>query len=346
MNRHGDAGTIERDRAAEPEVPQGLGQSAAPGTREDGRGRSATTPSEIPARSWKDVLLRVVQGVSDDRVLANAAGVTFYGLLALFPAVAALVSIYGLFADPGSIAKQLDAASGILPGGGIDVIRDQLTRLTSQGHGALGIGFAVGLVVSLWSANGGVKALFDALNVVYQEKEKRSFFRINAITLVFTLGMIGFLLLAIVGVVAVPVALKYLPGWLGAIANIARWPILLVVVALVLSLIYRYGPSHHQARWRWLSWGSAFAAVAWLAASGLFSWYAANFGNFNKTYGSLGAVIGFMTWMWISVIVILIGAKLNAEMEHQTARESTEGPEKPLGRRGAEMADTVGPPRG
>jgi membrane protein len=312
---------------------------------DDGRGRSATSPSEIPARGWRDILLRVYEGISENRILANAAAVAFYTLLALFPGIAALVSIYGLFADPGSIANQLQAASGILPGGAVDVIRDQLTRLTSQGSTTLGISFVVGLIISLWSANGGTKALFDALNAVYAEKEKRSFIRLNAISIAFTIGMIGFLLIALVCVVALPVSLNYFPGFIGSVLNIARWPALLVLVAFGLSMIYRYGPSRREPRWRWVTWGSGFAAVLWLAASALFSWYAANFGSFNKTYGSLGAVIGFMTWMWLSVIVILIGAKLNAETEHQTARETTTGPEKPLGRRGAKMADTVGPAR-
>jgi membrane protein len=316
-----------------------------PGVADDGRGRSATSPSEIPARGWKDILLRVYEGISEDRILANAAAVTFYTLLALFPGIAALVSIYGLFADPGSIGNQLDAASGILPGGAVDVIRDQLTRLTSQGGTTLGISFVIGLIISLWSANGGVKALFDALNVIYEEREKRSFIRLNLISMVFTIGMIAFLLVALACVVALPVALNYLPDFIGSVLSIARWPVLLMLVAVALSMIYRYGPSRREPRWRWITWGSAFAAVVWLAASALFSWYAANFGSFNKTYGSLGAVIGFMTWMWLSVIVILIGAKLNAETEHQTARETTTGPEKPLGRRGAKMADTVGPAR-
>jgi membrane protein len=235
--------------------------------------------------------------------------------------------------------------SGILPGGAVDVIRDQLMRLTSQGSTSLGISFVIGIVISLWSANGGIKALFDALNAVYEEKENRSFIRLNAISMAFTIGMISFLLIAVVCVVALPIVLNYLPGFIGSVLNVARWPVLLVLVALALSMIYRYGPSRREPRWRWITWGSAFAAMAWLAASALFSWYAANFGSFNKTYGSLGAVIGFMTWMWLSVIVILIGAKLNAETEHQTARETTTGPEKPLGSRGAKMADTVGPAR-
>jgi membrane protein len=310
-----------------------------------GRGRLAESPSQIPARGWKDILWRVCDGISEDRILANAAGVTYYALLALFPAIAALVSIYGLFADPSAIVSHLDAISRFAPGGAVDVIRDQLTRLTAQGSTTLGISFLIGLMVSLWSANSGIKALFDALNVVYEEKEERSFIKLNAVTLSFTLATIGFVLVALACMIALPVALNYLPlpGVTALILKFAPWPILLVLIALALALMYRYGPSRTEPRWQWITPGSAFAAIAWLAASALFSWYAANFGNFNKTYGSLGAIIGFMTWMWLSIIVVLIGGKLNAETEHQTVRESTSGPPKPLGRRGARMADTIGP---
>jgi len=289
--------------------------------------------------------VRVYLGISEDRILANAAGVTFYALLALFPGIAALVSIYGLFADPGNITNHLDTISGFAPGGAVDVIREQLTRLAAQGSTTLGVSLLVSLVISLWSANSGVKALFDALNAVYEEKEKRGFIKLNAITLSFTIGTIVFLLLSLAFVIALPIALRYvpLPGVTGLLITIARWPILFVFVAVALTLIYRYGPSRAEPRWRWTTWGSGFAAVVWLAASALFSWYAANFGSFNKTYGSLGAVIGFMTWIWLSVIVVLVGAKLNAEIEHQTAQPSTTGPPKPLGMRGAKMADTIGP---
>src|SRR6201981_1904077 len=216
-----------------------------------GRGRSAERPSDIPARGWKDILWRVYEGISDDRILANAAAGTFYALLALFPALAALVSIYGLFADPASIQQHLDSIAGILPGGAVDVVRDQLNRLTAQSGGTLGISFLIGLVISLWSANGGIKALFDALNVVYEEKEKRSFIRLNAITLAFTVGMIGFVLVAMACIVALPVVLNYLPGFMGVILNILRWPVMLILVAIALALIYRYGPSRDEPKWRW-----------------------------------------------------------------------------------------------
>ena len=314
----------------------------------EGRGRSATTPTEIPAKGWKDIVLRVYRGISDDRILANAAGVVFFVLLALSPAIAALVSIYGLFADPATISQQLDSVSGVLPTGAIDVIRDQLTRLTAQGSSTLGVSFVIGLVIALWSANGGIKALFDALNVVYQEREERSFISLNATSLVYTIGMIAFLMIALAALVVLPVALDHLPlhEVTSLVLKIARWPVLLVLVALGLSLIYRYGPSRREPQWRWITPGSAFAAIAWVVASLLFSWYATNFGNFNKTYGSLGAVIGFMTWMWLSIIVVLVGGKVNAEIEHQTARDSTKGGGKPLGARHAEMADTVGAAQG
>ena len=341
--RAGDAGTLDRTVGSDT-VGERAG-SENPARIEGGRGRSAEKPSDIPAQGWKDILWRVYAGISEDRILANAAAVTFYALLALFPGIAALVSIYGLFADPATIQQHLDSISNILPGGAIDVIRDQLERLVAQPRGTLGISFVVGLVIALWSANGGIKALFDALNIVYGEKEKRSFVKLNALTLAFTVAMIGFFIIALACIVALPVALNYLPGFVGFILNIVRWPVLLVIVALALACIYRYGPSRDKPKWRWISWGSAFAALAWLVFSAIFSFYAAQFGTFNKTYGSLGAVIGFMTWMWLSVSVILIGAKLNAETEHQTARDSTEGSPEPMGSRGAKMADSVGPAR-
>ena len=208
--RRGDT-TVERGSQArhwaverEPESrPERRPDQKAP--HEVGRGRSAEKPSDIPAKGWKDILLRVYRGISDDRILANAAAVTFYALLALFPGIAALVSIYGLFAEPGSIQQHLDSASALVPGGAIDVIRDQVDRLTAQPRGTLGISFVVGLLVSLWSANGGIKAMFDALNVVYEEREERSFIRLNATTLAVTAGMIAFVLVALTCIVALPV---------------------------------------------------------------------------------------------------------------------------------------------
>ena len=308
------------------------------------RGRQAGSPAEIPARGWKDVLWRVYGNISDHRILALAAGMTYYSLLAIFPAIAALVAIYGLFADPGSIAKHLDEVAGFIPGGAVEVAREQLTRVASKGGSALGFTFAIGLAVSLWSANAAMKSLFDTLNIVYGEQEKRGFFKLNAMSLGFTVGAIVFIMVALGGVVAIPVVLQYvgLSNAVDLLVRIGRWPVLFVALALALACVYRFGPSREAPRWTWITWGSAAATLLWLAASALFSFYAANFGNFNETYGSLGAVIGFMTWLWLSAIVILLGAELNAEMEHQTARDTTTGRPKPLGGRGAKMADTVG----
>lgn len=318
------------------------------GPLEAGRGRSAETPSQIPARGWKDILLRVYHGISEDRILLVAAGVTFYSLLAIFPGIAALISMYGLFSDPATVASHLDTIASVVPGGAVDVLREQITRLGSQGGTTLGVRFLVSLAISLWTTNSGVKALFDALNIVYGEEEKRSFLKLNAVTLLVTLGIIVFILLTLAAVVALPVVLNYisLPGVTTFLVKVGRWPILLVLVTLALAALYRYGPSRTEPQWRWITWGSVFAAIVWLAASALFSWYVANFGSYNKTYGSLGAIIGFMTWIWLSIIVVLVGAKLNAETEHQTALESTAGQPKPLGMRGARMADTVGAAQG
>ena len=230
----------------------------------------------------------------------------------------------------------------------MDIARDQLTRVASKGRQSLGLTFLIGFAVSLWSANAAMKSVFDTLNIVYGEQEKRGFIRLNLVSLSFTVGAVLFVLLAIGSVIVLPFVLQHvgLSEAADRLLRLGRWPAMFVVLTLALALIYRYGPSRRTPRWRWVTWGSAIAAILWLAASALFSWYTANFGNYNETYGSLGAVIGFMTWLWISAIVILLGAELNAEMEHQTARDTTTGAPKPLGARGARMADTVGAAEG
>lgn len=311
---------------------------------EKGRGREADTPREIPARGWKDILWRTYEEFGKDRVMSVAAGITYYALLAVFPAIAALVSIYGLFADPGTIQGHLNALSGVLPEGALQIIGEQVSRIASQGGGALGFGFIFGLVLSIWSANAGMKAVFDALNIVNDEEEKRSFIKLNLISLTFTLGAILFILIALGSIVVLPIVLNFIglgsrAEWL---LSIARWPVLLIGIVLGLSVIYRFGPSRDKAEWRWITPGGIVAAVLWLSVSMLFSWYVSNFGSYNETYGSLGAVIGFMTWIWISSVVVLLGAEINAEIEHQTVKDTTEGFSQPMGGRGARMADTVG----
>ena len=330
---------------------QGLvGQTLATlreGSQGQERGRDAETPAEIPAKGWKDIAWRVYDGIQNDRVMLVAAGVTFYALLALFPATAALVSLYGLFADPSTISEHLRLVSGFLPDGALEVIGDQVKRIASQ-KGTLGIAFIGTLALALWGANAGTKAIFDALNIIYKEREKRSFVALTLQSLLFTVGAIALMLVALAGIVVVPVMLKLLgiaqeSG--AALLSLLRWPLLYLLILFALACLYRYGPSRAEPQWRWVTWGSAIAGAIWIVGSLLLSWYVANFGTYNATYGSLGAVIGFMVWMWISTIVVLVGAEINAEMEHQTAKDTTEGRPKPMGVRGAKMADELGEAR-
>ena len=309
----------------------------------DLRGRHAQTPAQIPPAGWRDVALRVFHGISENRITTISGGVTFFVLLALFPGLAGLISLYGLFADSTSVAQHLNSLNGILPEGGMQILRDQLQQLTSQPPQKLGFATLASLAISLWSANGGIKAMFEGLNAVYEENEKRSFIKLNAISLALTLAAVAFVIASLLTITVVPKLLSFLdlPG-ISEIVNYARWPVLLVAASLMIAVVYRFGPSREQPQWRWISPGSIFAAVTWIAASLLFSWYTAHFGSYNKTYGSLGAAVGFMTWIWISTMVILIGAKINAELEHQTGADTTAGTPAPRGERGARMADTVG----
>jgi membrane protein len=315
---------------------------------EPGRGRRARSPLEIPWAGWKDILWRTYREIQDDRLLAIAAGVVFYSLLALFPAITAGVSIYGLFADAGTIQGHIAGLSNMLPSGAIDIVSEQVTRIIQRGAAELTLGFVIGLGIAIWSANAGMKAIFDALNVIYDEDEKRGFIKLNLISLSFTLAGIALVLVMFASVAIVPIMLDLMG--LGSavewIIAIARWPAMLIVGILALAVLYRYGPSRAPAQWRWLSVGSVVAMIVWLITSMAFSFYVANFGNYNATYGTLGAAIGMMMWMWLSIVVVLVGAELDAEIEHQTAKDTTTGAPRPLGARGATMADTVGEAQG
>ena len=311
---------------------------------ENGRGRHATHPLQIPWRGWKDILWRTYAEMQSDRLLSIAGGVAFFILLAIFPAITALVSAYGLYFDASTITNNLSLLADIVPANVLSIVHEQAQRIAANSGRTLSLGIVVGILVSLWSAMSGVKAMIDALNVIYEQQEGRNFFKLSLVALVFTLGGFAALLLAIAGVIVLPLVLAPigLGSAAGTLTRFGRWPALLLVLLIGLAVLYRYGPYRRAARWQWVSVGSVFAAVTWIIASYLFSWYLASFANYNATYGSLGAVVGLMMWLWISTIVVLLGAELNAEIEHQTARDSTVGGEKPLGERGAVMADTVG----
>lgn len=312
--------------------------------REKGRGRDAEAPRAIPAAGWKDIVHRVFLSISANRLVANAGSVAFFALMAIFPAIGTLVSLYGMIADPRSITGHLNLLAGVFPQGVLDLIKQQILLVAGKTNGSLSTAFLISLVTALWSANSGTSALFDALNVVYGEKEKRSYLRLYATTLATTLASVIFVIAALTGVVILPVIWN-LVGFVTPVQSflsVARWPALFVFVTAGLAFIYRIGPSRRDAKWRWVTWGSIAAALAWIGTSILFSWYVAAFDSYNRVYGSLGAVVGFMTWIWLSVLIILIGGALNAEIEHQTAKDSTEGEPKPLGARGAHKADHVG----
>jgi membrane protein len=322
------AGNDLDGRPGSQEFSEQPASDAMPSRDTFGSSLSATSHGGSPwllfKADWSAILWRVYRKMNDDRLLAVAAGVVFYGLLAVFPAITAFVSFYGLMADPAAIQERLALATGILPQGGLDILEEQLTRLISHRSSALSVGFLGGLLVALWSANAGAKAIMDALNVAYGETEKRSFIRLNLVALAFTLGTIVALMLALGAVVIVPIVLSQL-GLSSAtetLVSISRWPILLGLVVLGLSILYRYGPSLSKPQWTWLFPGNVIAAVSWLVLSAMFSWYIAHFGNYDATYGSLGAAIGLMTWMWISMIVVLLGAELNAEIQRSTEATS------------------------
>jgi membrane protein len=276
--------------------------------------RAAVAPAPV---SWKEVLWRVWQRFNDDRVLATAGGVVFFGLLAVFPAVTALVSFYGLFADPSTIGANLQTLSLMLPDGSFQIVQDQIARVLAKGNASLGGAFLFGLAFALWSANAGVKAIIDALNVAYEVREQRSFVRLNLLSLAFTLSGIAAVLLMVSAVVAFPLALDHLglaPDS-KVVVSLARWPLMSAVLLVALSILYRFGPDRVAPRSEMFGIGTLTAALLWIAGSAALSWYLSRFGDYNATYGSLGAAIGLMTWMWMSATIVLVGAELNAVLE-------------------------------
>ncbi|ARM92057.1 virulence factor BrkB family protein (plasmid) [Rhizobium sp. CIAT894] len=318
--------------------------AAESGRAADDHGRNAAVPEAIPFPGLRDVFWRVFHEVLDDRVTLIAAGVTFYLLLALFPAMGALVALYGLVADPITISEHLRELSVLMPPGAFDLLADQIKELVNRRDSALGITFFVGLGIAFWSTHSGTLAIFDAMNVAYEETEKRGVVRLNLIALCFTLCAVLWTIVMVVFVGVMPVVLSYLrlDQFKEHMALLLRWPLLLLVVAVAVTSVYRFGPSREPARLRWMTWGAVLTTVAWAAMSLGFSFYLDHFANYNATYGTLGALIGFLVWIWLSVVILVIGAELNAELEHQTAKDTTTGAPLPMGARGAYVADTLG----
>ncbi|MGH8303822.1 MAG: YihY/virulence factor BrkB family protein [Steroidobacteraceae bacterium] len=312
--------------------------------QEPGRGRSAHTPGEIPKAGWRDILLRVWQKLGDDNASLVAAGVALNTLLAVFPAMAVLASVYGMFASPAQVGREIAPFYGILPHDAASIVQAQLVALARPRDRTLGIGAIVSFVVSIYYASQGVSALMSATNIAYSERERRGFLMRIVVALGFAVGaVIGFVLMLLL-TVAVPLGLQHLP--IPRVVSLAvlavRWVLLWLFAVLGLALVYRYAPSRWNARWRWVTWGSVVAATLWLFSSFLFSLYVRNFGSYGRTYGALGGVIVLIMWFYLQGFSIVIGAEFNAETEHQTAVDTTRGPPAPMGERGAYVADTLG----
>ena len=280
-------------------------------------GDFAPSRSLLRFRSLYSLAKQVTAEFFRDRIPDVAAGVTFFALLALFPAIACIVSLYGLFGERALVMEQLYKYSVFLPGGAIDVLSSELRRLNAEEPTQLGLGFLVSFIIALWSASGGIKALVDGLNVAYEVQETRSFFRVTLLALVFTVIVVAFAITVITVTTVIPIAMEKVGVHEDAQAafNFLAWPSSYLLCVLVLALIYRFGADRKHARWRWITWGSAIASALWIAGTVLFSWYVQNYGTYNRVYGPLGSMIGFLTWIWLSLVVMLAGAELNCELE-------------------------------
>jgi membrane protein len=307
-------------------------------------GRDAERPSEIPPRGWFAILKRVKAEVKEDNVTLLAAGVAFYAMLAIFPAIIAVVTIYGMVAEPDQVATQVGEFAKGLPSGADQLLTQQLTNVVNAGEQALSIGLAVSLLAVLWSVSSGVQGLVKSLNLVYDERETRGFVKLRGLSLLLTLGAIVVVVVALALIAVFPGVIDGLGlGQAGELAaSIARWVVLALLVLTALAVVYRFAPDRANPRWRWVSWGAVVALVLWLLGSVGFSWYVDNFGKYNQTYGALASVIILLLWLFLSSFAVLLGAELDAETERQTAKDTTTGPDQPLGERDAEVADTVG----
>jgi len=309
------------------------------------RGRSADTPTEIPAKGFWDVFTRVRKESKDDGLTLLAAGVAFYALLAFVPGLVALVSLYGLVAKPSDVERQVTSSLSAAPQEVRGLVTSQLQSIVNSAGGGAVLGVIFGTLLALWSASSGIGHLIEAVNRAYDEQETRGFVKLKAIALAFTIGAILFVLVSFGLITILPALLaKSGLGTAGRIVvGVLRWIVLLGGMILGLAALYRFGPDRDDPRWRWVTPGAIVAAIAWIIGSLLFSLYTANFAKYNETYGSLGAVVIMLLWLFLTAAVVIMGAEINSELERQTARDTTVGTDQPMGQRSAVAADTVGP---
>jgi membrane protein len=311
--------------------------------KSDPYGRKATSPDGIPLKGWWQVAQRVWNESSKDNLSVVSAGCAFYALFAVFPALAALIALYGLTADPATVEAQFSMLSSVLPPQAYQVVIEQIRHLAEAPSQSLGWGLALNLGIALWSVSNLTQAIFAALNIAYEEPERRTLLRFYLSA--FTFAILGILsgALMLLAIVYVPILFAYAGYSAGfeLMVRVARWPLLALVVLILLALLYRYGPCRRSAKWRWVSVGSVFATVLWLIASAGFSFYVSHFANYDRIYGSLGAVVVLLVWLYLSFYIVLLGAEINAELELQTAQDTTRGAPKPMGERGAFVADHV-----
>jgi membrane protein len=334
------------------EAPGGLGAAAggSPGASHETdpravdngqQGRQAEAPQQIPPKGWAAIAKRTAKEVKADQVPLLGAGVAFYALLSLFPAIIAGVSIYGLVADPQTVRDQIDKLTRMLSPETAKILSQQISQITGSAGGALGVATVVGILTALWSASSGMKALITGVNLAYDEGETRKFVKLRGLSILLTLGAMLLLTVAGATIAGFPPIADNLPVALQWVVSILRFVVLAVLLILGLAVLYRYAPNRDEPKWTWVSWGSVVATVLWVLASIGFSIYVNSFGNYNKTYGALAGIIILMFWLYLTAVIVLVGAELNTEMELQTARDTTKGPEQPMGERGGHAADHV-----
>jgi membrane protein len=335
-----------------PEAPGGLGAAAGGGpgashqtdpaaVADGGHGRQADVPQQIPARGWLDIAKRTAREVKADQVPLLGAGVAFYALLSLFPAIIAGVSIYGLVADPQTVRDQIAKLTEKLSPETATILGQQIQQVTSGAGGALGLATVIGILTALWSASSGMKALVTGVNLAYDETEGRKFVKLRGLAILLTLGAMVLMAVALTLIVAFPALADSWPTALRWTVGVLRWVLLAGLLIAALAVLYRFAPDRDEPRWTWVSWGSGIATVLWILASIGFSVYVNAFGNYNKTYGALAGIIILMFWLYLTAVIVLVGAELNTEMELQTAKDTTAGPSRPMGEREAHAADHV-----